>query len=128
MSGKGSMKLSKVFEEKPVQGGLRGDPHLWSALDAWFLDHEAPETVETFSDMLEVAFEEITGTPLWSRAKQIYIEVFNTGGMSGGYVSLEFWRENGIPLLIGNYQRIIRDSINAPNPRLKRPGNALGET
>lgn len=101
------MNISKIFEEKPEQWGLRGDPPLWSALEMWFLNKETPSTKEEFSNLLERAFKEITGEPLLSQRENVYIEGFNAGGMSGGHVCFEFWRETGFPLLVNRYQKYI---------------------
>jgi molybdenum cofactor cytidylyltransferase len=99
------MDISEVFNETPVQWGLRGDPHLWNELRNWFSCREAPHSAEAFEVMLKTGFLEITGFPLSSEG-DIYIERFNTGGMSGGYICTRFWREEAIPLLVSRYAGI----------------------
>lgn len=37
------------------------------------------------------------------KGKTIFIERYNTGGMSGGFVSCDFWPEKGFSLLIQRY-------------------------
>ena len=57
---------------------------------------------------LEAAFEMLTGIPISSEQEFIFIERLAHGGMSSGGVSLRFWRETAIPLLIERYNEILR--------------------
>ena len=96
------MDISDIFSEGPIQWGLRGDPHLWNELRKWLSGKEIPHSKEGFEALLETGFLEITGVPV-SSDEDIFIERFNTGGMSGGYVNPKFWREKAIPLLVSRY-------------------------
>ena len=98
------MYISVIFNEMPAQWGLRGDPHLWSELREWLSCREIPHLKEEFEALLKAGFLEITGLPL-SSDEDIYIERFNTGGMSGGYVCTRFWREEAIPLLVSRFMK-----------------------
>lgn len=50
----------------------------------------------------------LRGDPyLWDDLdKQIYCEKYSHGGMSSGYVSLEFWVEVAIPMLIERLEEL----------------------
>jgi len=98
------MDISVIFSEMPAQWGLRGDPHLWDELHEWLLARAIPHSKEELEILLKTGFLEITGLPL-SSDEDIYIEKFNTGGMSGGYISPRFWREEAIPLLVSRFMK-----------------------
>ena len=95
--------ISSLFEERPWQWGLRGDPYLWEEMQSEFIAAPLPESAEQLKVTLEAAFESLTGIPLSSEQEFIFIERLAHGGMSSGGVSLRFWRETAIPLLIGRY-------------------------
>lgn len=97
--------MKEIFKEKPIRWGLRGDPHLWQELETRLANLDRPDTAVAFASLLEKLFEEITGASL-SDEGTVYIEAFNSGGMSGGLISLAFWRETGVPQLISNYERM----------------------
>ena len=100
-----SKDLSLIFERKPRQWGLRGDPYLWEEMK----ERCAGESLD-FDDygvagLVCEYFEEATGQPLTFDAKA-YVERFAHGGMSSGSVSGEFWITRGIPFLIENLHRV----------------------
>jgi len=65
-----------------------------------FRGRRCPATPEGLTSVIAEAFEELTGFPL-SHADPIYVEKYNHGGMSSGYVQPRFWRETPVPLLQG---------------------------
>jgi hypothetical protein len=90
--------MAFLFEQEPYQWGLRGDPHLWREIREHFADTPVPETLDELVSLIETTFETLTGHPI-SEKEHFYIERFNHGGMSGGYISPEFWRDKVIPMM-----------------------------
>lgn len=90
--------VAALFQEEPRQWAYRGDPHLWREMRQHLAGVECPATPEELASVIERAFEELTGFPL-SHADSFYVEKYNHGGMSSGYVAPKFWRETAVPLL-----------------------------
>ena len=89
--------MADCFDLVHRQWGLRGDPHLWSLLRDRLSQVATPPDV--LGSLLE-AFEAATGVDLRSEeADHVRREELDHGGMSGGMVSLEWWRQKGIPLM-----------------------------
>ncbi len=97
--------ISSLFEQRPNRWGLRGDPYLWEEMETNFIAAPLPETADQLKVRLEAEFESLTGIPLSSEQEFIFIERLAHGGMSSGGVSLRFWRETAIPLLIERYNQ-----------------------
>jgi hypothetical protein len=95
--------LAQLFEEEPWQWGMRGDPHLWREMKGTLGSAVYPNTEEQLVALLEQAYEQLTALPL-THPEPIYVERYNHGGMSGGYVSPQFWLEKAIPLLRARYR------------------------
>lgn len=95
--------LAQLFQEEPWQWGMRGDPHLWREMRAALGSSAYPSTEEQFTALLEHTYQHLTGR-LLTQHEPIYIERYNHGGMSGGYVSPQFWLEKAIPLLQARYR------------------------
>jgi hypothetical protein len=95
--------LARLFQEEPWQWGMRGDPHLWREMKATLGSSAYPSTEEQCTALLEQTYQQLTGTPLAQR-EPIYVERYDHGGMSGGYVSPKFWLEKAIPLLLARYR------------------------
>lgn len=98
------MKISGIFEEEPIQWGLRGDPFLWRELKERFQNIEMPETSEKLRELIEKEYELSTGHPI-SYEKHFGVERFKSHGMSSGGVSPEFWATRGIPLLVSRHAK-----------------------
>lgn len=95
-------KLSEIFQDEPTQWGLRGDPFLWKEMKNMLEDYDFPNTEEQFTALIKQSYEKLTGTPLTTR-NNVFVERFNQGGMSSGYVSAQFWIEKAIPMLHKRY-------------------------
>ena len=93
------MKVSQLFDPKPEQWGLRGDSFLWDELKAQLKNIELPESEDELKSLIETEIERSLGKPI-SYEGNITIERFKHAGMSSGGISLRFWKETGIPLLI----------------------------
>jgi len=74
-------------------------------MKAHFAQTPIPNTAEKLITLIQSAFEQLTDH---SMAEQdiFYVERFNHGGMSGGFVSPEFWQNKAIPLIREQYQQI----------------------
>ena len=97
--------LSIIFERKPRQWGLRGDPYLWDEMKELCVGDSLDIDDYGIADFVSKYFEKTTGQPLTFDA-QAYVERLAHGGMSSGSVSGSFWITRGIPLLIENLRRV----------------------
>jgi len=89
--------LADCFDLRHRQWGLRGDPHVWEMLREQLSDVATPPDV--IAALLD-AFETTTGVDLRTDGSaQVYQESLDHGGMSGGVIDLEWWRQKAIPLL-----------------------------
>ena len=94
--------VASLFQEEPTQWGLRGDPYLWREMHHHFERVPLPATADELSDLIETAFESLTGHST-SAGNHFFIERFSHGGMSSGHISPEFWRDKAMPLLLARY-------------------------
>ena len=95
--------IATLFEEKPHQWGLRGDPHLWNEMREHFAHTPIPETADELIRLIEAAFELATEHSI-SEKTNFYIERFSHGGMSSGMISLEFWQDRVIPMMCERFE------------------------
>lgn len=93
---------AKFFEHPPKQWGLRGDPFLWDEIKSSFEKINLPVSSSEFERLLHKSFKQLTGEKP-EQGKTIFIERYNSGAMSGGFVSCDFWMEKGFSLLIQRY-------------------------
>jgi hypothetical protein len=93
------LTMAALFEVQPRQWGLRGDVHLWADLTRRFENVPCPDTPAEAAALIEQAFLELTGKPM-SEEKPFFVEKYNHGGMSGGFVHPEWWRTKLLPLLL----------------------------
>ena len=98
--------IADFFQNKPGQWGLRGDPYLWQEMAEQFAQTPIPQTAEQLEQLLTDAFETLTGQPLTTETF-IPVARFPRGGMSGGMVSPQFWRETAVPVLLTRYKEIV---------------------
>lgn len=99
--------IADLFQEKPWQWGLRGDPYLWQEMTNHFASIPLSDSAEQLEQLLAQAFETLTGHPITSE-KFFSVERFPRDGMSGGMVSPQFWRETAVPLLLERYRDILK--------------------
>lgn len=98
------LKVSAIFNERPEKWGLRGDPFLWDDLEREFSQVLLPCTEEEFISKMKEYFFYITGHSL-DEIDNFYVEQYNKGGMSSGYICPEVWNNEFLPLLI---QRLLK--------------------
>lgn len=98
------MKVSEIFEEEPIQWGLRGDPFLWRELKEAFRETDMPSTPQELQYLIEEEYEKSTGHPI-DHQENFGIERFRSHGMSSGGVCPEFWVSSGTPLLVSRHAK-----------------------
>ena len=96
------MKVSEIFEEEPIQWGLRGDPFLWRELKEKMKEKDMPASADELKALIESEYEKSTGQPI-TNMKNVGVERFKSHGMSSGGVCPEFWVKKGIPLLVSRH-------------------------
>jgi len=85
------MNMSNIFDPEPRQMGLRGDRVLWRMMTKLcFYDN--------FIEQLKDYFLSIVGT---FEGEMIFIPELRRdyGGMSNGYVCIDWWQNDAFPLL-----------------------------
>jgi hypothetical protein len=82
-------KIGSIFVE-PEQWGLRGDPYLWNQLRQRFIDNGGPNSIEEFDNLLTFLFQELVGVALATGEEAVFVDRYDTGGMSSGHVSPEW--------------------------------------
>ena len=92
-------RLKVIFEEKPKQWGLRGDPYLWDDLLENFLIYPVSIDELEFIEVFNSAFIKLTGGSI-DKVDYIYVPNYDHGGMSSGMISPEFWKEVALPMLL----------------------------
>jgi hypothetical protein len=94
--------IADLFEERPFQWGLRGDPHLWNAMVDYFSQTPLPANADELEERIGRAFLELAGRPIAS-PEPFFVEKYAHGGMSSGYIDPAFWRDMALPLLKARY-------------------------
>lgn len=102
--------VSEIFETEPGQWGLRGDPKLWDALKKEFDDEKLLFGVELpprkFEDLLEDKICKLCKIEYkdFLEKDEIYVkDCDGHDGMSSGFVSLKWWRDDGVKNLSDRY-------------------------
>lgn len=103
VSSMNNLSISSLFEEKPWQWGLRGDPFLWQEMIETIGHLPLPASESDFQQLLTNTFESLAGVSILG-PQFIYVERYAHGGMSSGQVSVEFWRHTAFPLLKTRYR------------------------
>ncbi|WP_187703052.1 hypothetical protein [Nocardia yunnanensis] len=121
----GDITFDALFHRTPVQWGLRGDPQLWDALRERFRGQPVPREFWDVRKAVEAGMAEILGIELGAvqsrDADHVQIPRFELGfGMTDGTVSLRWWRDTGIPLLIDRAGAVCAGEL-IPRPRWEPP-------
>lgn len=97
----GSGVLGDGFDIVHRQWGARGDPHAWRALRELVGETATPSTPAAIRLALVNGLRKAAGIDLDTAVGHYeYRKDLDHGGMSGGNVDIEWWREKGIPLLV----------------------------
>jgi hypothetical protein len=97
------MDISCIFNEEPIQWGLRGDPFLWRELKEKLRGVSMPNAPHELQKLIEKEYEKSTGHPI-SYNEYFGVKRFRSTGMSSGTICPEFWRTKGIPLLVSRHE------------------------
>lgn len=92
----------RFFEQPPSQWGLRGDPILWNEMQIEFKKIDLPTNSRELNSLLREVFKRLTDKRA-EKDKTILVKRYDKKGISGGFVSCNFWLEEGFPLIIERY-------------------------
>lgn len=100
--------VSEIFEKRPDQWFLRGEPFLWDDLEKLYSQFNLPMSIDHFEDILN---EFLTGLLKEAEYKNgiIFVERYAQGGMSSGCVSLIEWELKRRPQLIERLEKANRE-------------------
>lgn len=98
------VSVGKIFQDRPQQWGLRGDPYLWDDLEKHFADIYTPLTEEEFNREFCKAFNELIGATLGT--VDTYVSKYSRGGMSSGMICSTFWTDTALPMLTKRLKEI----------------------
>lgn len=96
-------RIGDLFRDEPEQWGLRGDRYLWREFREKLANVAQPSRVADMHRILENAFWQSTRESL-AFCDEVKIERFAHGGMSSGFISGDFWRQRGFPLILERYR------------------------
>lgn len=97
----GNGTLGDGFDVVSRQWGLRGDPHVWRQLRDRVAETPTPPSAATIRAVLVTAIREICDVDIDNCDEEIvYRDYLDHGGMSGGSISVEWWRSQGLPLIV----------------------------
>jgi len=97
----------EIFDIDPGQWGLRGDPELWGELRKKFEKYENPKNEIEFNKKLDFEFKELIKKGERMSGYVVWFEKFSQLGISGGFVSIEWWTNEGLPLLKKRYSKTL---------------------
>lgn len=103
----GPILVAELFRQEPVQWALRGDPWLWRDMRERLAGVPCPATADELAALIEAQFEQLTGYPI-SHPTYFRVEKYDHGGMSGGGIVPEWWREKAIPYLQERQAKLCR--------------------
>ena len=95
--------FNDLFSPRPDDWELRGDPYLWDELSAYLAEVEVPNSANAARQIIVTAIETLTGASL-AEAGMVKIDRYPDDGMSGRHVSLRFWNETALPLLMSRFR------------------------
>jgi len=95
--------MAALFDPEPHQWGFRGDPPVWRRMRDLMAEASQPATVEEGVRLLHDAFREVVGSGLHDHTSEdrVFRAALDFGGMSGGWVDVDTWRQRLMPLLEG---------------------------
>jgi hypothetical protein len=94
------MSFRQLFESRPSQWGLRGDPYIWDLIEWELWAVHLPRSQAERERLIRDTFADVTGMSLDAVASEIYVPDIPSGGMSGGMVSLQRWRAQVMPFIM----------------------------
>lgn len=95
--------FTDLFSPRPNDWELRGDPHLWDELSAYLAKVAMPNSAIAVHQIIASAIETLTGATL-DEAGVVVIDRYPDDGMSSRHVSMQFWRDTALPLLVSRFR------------------------
>jgi hypothetical protein len=95
--------FTDLFSPRPDYWGLRGDPHLWDELSAYLAEVAMLNSASAVRQIIANAIETLTGAPL-DKVDVVVIDRDPDDGMSSRHVSMRFWSETALPLLVSRFR------------------------
>ena len=102
LAARRSTSAGDLFLHEPENWGLRGDPHVWREMQAALSGLDLPASDAEAENLFRSTFETVVKVDLSNPDQEMEVEreEFNHGGMSGGVVSLSYWVQELLPLLV----------------------------
>lgn len=100
-----STNPSCLFQRQPFQFGFRGDLPLWDDLEKNFQSLPFPVNEDELTTQIHSEIEKLTKHRILEQEK-FFVEKYNKGGMSGGYVSSQFWIRKAIPIILSRFKEM----------------------
>lgn len=88
--------IVKIFTEPEVGWGSRGNALLWQDLCHHFLETGLPSTFYQLEKDIYTFIEQLIGKEF---TEPTFVEKYDTGGMSSGIITPDWWKETGVPEL-----------------------------
>ena len=101
-----NQRLAVLFQERPAQWGLRGDPFLWDELRQVSMTLVLPKTPQGLRGLLLLLISNLIGAELIP-GKSVPVVRYSFGGMSSGMIAADFWLEKAILLLQNRLQEVL---------------------
>jgi hypothetical protein len=101
--------IDDLLLREPSMWGLRGDPLLWREMRAALRGKPLPDNVPAADELFRKTFRKIVGVEAPRAGTSvdpdfIYLKKFSVGsGMSDGRVSLTWWRDTGLPIMLDRF-------------------------
>ena len=95
--------ITDLFSPRPDDWELRGDPHLWAELSTYLAEVKMPNSANAVRQIITSAIETLTGNTL-AGCDVVVINRYPHDGMSSRHVSLRFWNETALPLLVSRFR------------------------
>ena len=99
----GQLLFTDLFSPRPNDWELRGDPYLWDELSAHLSNVVLPNSAKAVRQVIATAIEALTGATLDEGGVAV-IDRYPDDGMSSQYVSIQFWNETALPLLVSRFR------------------------
>ncbi len=114
--------LGDAFDIAHRQWGLRGDPHAWNAMRELVASTPTPPTADAVRAAFVDALNRVADVDIdHTDEPQVFRQHLDHGGMSGGSVNVEWWRTQGIPLLVDRaITRSPAERLSATEPARRR--------
>src|SRR5690606_32515083 len=99
--GTGNGTLEDGFDITHRQWGARGDVHAWRAMRAELTNTPTPARRDAVLASYVEGLGRVAAVDVGDTDEhRVYREHLDHGGMAGGTVDTDWWREKGIPLLV----------------------------